>query len=161
MVTGILLNRYNMKTKKYFTVFLLLPGILSLLVVLSLTGCNDEKPKPLSEQVKAKLIAHPWKINSLSIDGQNNSSLLTNFTITFTPTSFTTVNGEPIWPTTSPWSFENETTANAIMRSDGIIVKLDEVTNTSLSISFTWNKETYEGGRSESIKGRYKLTLGL
>ena len=52
----------------------------------------------------------------------------------------------------------NETTA--IKRDDGLVVTLQEVTDTSLKLALTWTKTTLGSGRIESVSGQHVFSFG-
>lgn len=125
-------------------------------------SCGSKGGDPgltVAEQVKAKLIAHSWKVITVTVDGVDKTTLFTNFSITFAATSFTTTNGGLVWPSSSTWSF-TDTNATAFTRGDGLIVQLLEATDTSLKMGLTWNKNTFGPGRIESVSGQHVFVMG-
>jgi len=141
---------------RYFTALAFLCGVSAIF-----TGCSkgsDAAPSQ-ADQVKATLMASPWKIKTMTVDGVDKTSLFTNFSITFSATGYTTTKGGPVWPTTDSWSF-TDASATAFNRGDGITVQLLEATTSSLKMSFAWNKNTFGPGRVESVSGQTVFAMG-
>lgn len=136
--------------------------IILLLVVASaavlLVNCKGKDPQP-SEQdvVKTKLASSPWTLQSVTVDGVDQTAVYQGLTITFTATTYTTTKGGIVWPASGTWSFTDDT-ATAIKREDGTEVKV-EATDTSLKLTLTWAKTTLGTGRVESVKGLHVFTF--
>ena len=132
---------------------------ITLLIACSLfQACKKEATLTPAQQVAAILTASPWKVQSVTVDGAS-SSLFTNFTITFGASTFTTVNGGEVWPSSSSWVF-TDVNASAFTRGDGLTVQLTEVTSTSLKMRLTWSKNTFGPGRVSSISGQHNFVMG-
>lgn len=143
-----------MKTKFSARHLMVIIATATLIVLITqLTSCGSKSdPTPSAQDaVKAKLIANNWTVQSVSVDGVDQTSVYTGLTIQFTATSFTTTNGKVVWPASGTWSFTSPE-ATTIIRDDGIEVKV-EVMDTTLKLTLTWTKSTLGGGRVESIKG--------
>ena len=134
-----------------------------LLIILALTSCGggDPTPTPVSKQdeVKAKLTSPTWKMQSVTVDGADKTTLYKDLTLKFTASGFTSTNGGAIWPASGTWTFTNEE-ATAIKRDDGLEVALQEVTDTSLKLAMTWSKTTLGPGRVESVSGKHVFSFG-
>ncbi len=124
-------------------------------------GGNDPSPAEQTEidRVRALITNSAWKVQSLAVDGTDQSALVKNLAITFTTAGFTTVNGGAIWPASGTWSFIDET-AKSFKRDDGIVVTVEDITATSLKLSLTWSKTTFAGGRVGSVSGKNVFTFG-
>lgn len=135
------------------------------LLLSSCKGGKDPEPS-VGDKAISNLIASPWKVVSVTVDGIDKTSLFTGFTITFTKSSantggYSTVNGGVLWPASGQWTIADMNTANSFQRSDGVEVQLAaEVTATSLKMSLASNKNTFGPGRIESIKGQHVFTMG-
>lgn len=118
-----------------------------------LTSCDSKSdPVPSAQDaVKAKLIANNWIMQSVSVDGEDQTGVYAGLTIQFTATTFTTTNGKAVWPASGKWSFASSD-VTTILRDDGIEVNV-EVSDATLKLTLTWTKTTLGGGRVESIKG--------
>ena len=145
-----------MKIKKIF----LTCWIAVLLVdgMFNLSGCGGNDPSP-QEKMKSLLTAGIWTVQSVSVNGVDQSSLFKNMTITFADATYTTTNGGLVWPATGSWVFANES-ATAFTRNDGIDVQLTEVTSSSLKMSLVWSKNTFGPGRISSINGTHVFVMG-
>ena len=96
-------------------------------------------------------------MQSVSVDGLDQTSVYKGLALNFTATSFTSTNGGVVWPASGTWSFTS-TDATAIKRDDGIQVNM-VVTDTTLKLTLTWTKTTFNGGRVESVKGQNVFTM--
>lgn len=122
------------------------------LALTQLSSCKKSDPAPSAQDVmKAKLTANLWKMQSVTVDGVDKSSVFTGLTIQFTSTAYTTTNGKAVWPASGTWTFVT-TDGTTIKRDDGIEVKV-EATDATLKLTLTWLQTTFGGGRAESIGG--------
>ncbi len=146
-----------MKTSNTATNILhLLP--LALIVMLSaLISCKDDEPTP-QEKATSLLTSSTWKIKTVSVDATDRTSVYPGLTLTFTATGYTTTNGGVIWPATGTWLFKDQT-ATTITRSDGLEITIQELTETSLKLAFSWTKTTLGSGRVQSVSGLHVLTF--
>jgi hypothetical protein len=91
------------------------------------------------------------------VDGVDQSALYSGFTITFSPTGFTTTKGGVIWPASGTWNFQG-TSTTTITRNDGSEVQI-QVTSSSLTMTINWTTTTLGGGKVASTKGNNVFTL--
>ena len=142
---------------------LLLYALVMLVVIVQLMSCGGSKSDPTpatpsaQDDVKTKLTANNWNMQSVSVDGVDKSSLYNGLTIKFSGTTFTVTNGGPVWPASGSWSFTADD-GTKIKRDDGIEV-LVEATATTLKLTLTWTKTTLGSGRVESVKGQNVFTF--
>jgi len=130
---------------------------LALIALGFLSSCDSSDDVPAlskMDEVKAILIASPWKVNTVSVDGVDKTITYKDLGLTFTETGFTAVSGGPVWPASGTWSFTSAT-ATAFTRNDGLEVSIEEATATSLKLALTWNKNTIGQGRQQSISGQH------
>lgn len=118
---------------------------------------TPDTPQTKQEEVTQALVGSggsgkTWKIQSLTVDGVDETSTVKGMTIKFSSTTFTVTNGGPVWPSNGSWTFSS-TEASSIKLDNGTEVKV-EVTDTTLKLSLTWNKNTFGPGRVESISGQ-------
>lgn len=147
-----------MKNNK-FSISICLAACVIMMGLISLSSCGNNEPSISKEdQVKAKLIASSWSMNSVTVDGTDRSSVYANLKVTFTSSGFTTLNGGVIWPASGTWSFTSAD-ATSITRNDGLVVTLQEVTDTSLKLALTWSKTTLGPGRVESVSGQHVFSF--
>lgn len=126
-------------------------------VLATLSSCGGDGPSA-SEVMTKKLIAHPWNLQSATVDGTDKTSTYTGLAITFTKTGFTASNGLPIWPASGTWEFIDKQ-AKGIIRNDDLEITITEATATTLKLTFTWSKTTFEPGRVGSVDGLHVFTL--
>jgi hypothetical protein len=138
----------------------LLPIVLILFVASTFSCKQPLPPEPTPEELATALITAAgttWKIHSVTVDGVDKSSLFAGMTLKFTSSSFATTNGDPLWPASGTWDFTS-TQATTIKRNDNVEVQV-QATSTSLKLGLTWNKTTFEPGRTQSISGQYLFTF--
>lgn len=131
-------------------------GISMLFVISVMSGCGDSGPT--APDTKVLLTSGTWKINTVTVDGVNQDELFTNFSISFTATSFTSTPGGALWPASGTWAFANSD-QKAFTRNDGVEVTLESISETALTLKLTWNKTTLGGGRVASTQGNYIFTF--
>jgi hypothetical protein len=145
---------------------LLISVILMCTVMVAFDSCkgkgDDPGPgdgdKEEAERVGKLLMAAPWKLNSLTIDGVTSSSYA-GMTITFTTNGFTSTNGDPVWPASGTWTFA-DATAKVISRSDQTPVTIEFIDGNSMTLSLTWSKTTLGPGRAGSVGGKHVFVMG-
>ena len=130
--------------------------ILVLLVLMSMGSCKKKAVKP---DVAGMLKTGTWKVKTVTVNGVDQLSLFTGFSLSYSATSFSATNGAPVWPATGTWTLNSEGTI--ITRGDGLAVNIDNITSTSLGLSLSWGKTTLGGGRSTSVAGSHVFTFGL
>src|SRR5690349_8498950 len=74
-----------------------------------LSGCGKKHTQSPSEVNTNIMSSHGWKLQSLQVDGVDKTSLYTGMTLSFTPTTYTTTNGAPVWAASGTWSFSGTT----------------------------------------------------
>lgn len=121
-------------------------------------GGGDPEPTPpsIQDEVRTKLMSATWTVQSVTVDGVDQSSLYKNLSLKFAASSYTSTNGSVIWPASGTWSFTDQT-ATVIRKEDGTDV-LVEVTDTSLKLTLTSLKTTIGPGRLTSLKGVHVFT---
>jgi hypothetical protein len=138
--------------------------IIKLIVLLGIGAAQacDSAETPSTQTEKERVLellkGSAWKAQTVEVDNTDQSDLFENFTLTIAPTSFTSSNGSPVWPTSGTWSFTNET-ATRISRSDGVEVRIIGVTESELILELNWSETTLGGGRTASIEGVHTFTL--
>jgi hypothetical protein len=133
-------------------------GILLMGIIL-IQSCKGDDPIPATEQVKEVLKSGAWKMQTVTVDGTDQTTVYKNLTLTFSDTGFNTTNGGMAWPASGTWKFTDDT-AKAIERSDGLTITIDEATTTKLVLRLTWSKTTIGLGRTASVKGVNVFTFG-
>jgi hypothetical protein len=136
-------------------------SIYSLLIIVASSFlfqyCGDESVKE-TDRVQKLLTAGTWTMQSVMVGGVNKNELFTFFTINFSAGGFTSTDGAPVWPANGTWSFSDEQ-GKSILRDDGITVTLDEITETSLTFSMTWDQTTLGSGKVKSVAGSHTFVM--
>ena len=139
-------------TLKNFTVAIL--SMATIIMLVFIQSCKTDDPT-ISEvdQVATLLKGNSWKMQNVTVNGTDKTSDYTGFTLSFTATNYTTTNGGVVWPSSGTWTFADET-GKVITRSDDVIINLEEITATKLSLKLNWAKTTL-GGRTTSVAGNH------
>jgi hypothetical protein len=138
-----------------------LPILLIVLLASTLTGlssCDDTPPKTAQELVTEQLTAGPWRLETVTIEGEDGAQLFQNFGLTFTETGYTSTGTTPVWKRAGTWTFLNEE-ATRINRDNEVDIDIVSIDDTTLKLTLTWNQETFEGGRTKSLRGKHEFTL--
>lgn len=133
--------------------------IVSALVVVSLllvAGCKKDDPQPETERIQKLLASGTWQVESVLVNETDQTSTFSGLTLSFTPTTYSTTNGDVVWPASGTWAFV-DATAKKILRDDDVEITLVEVTSTSLRLSFVNPVTTIGGGRVASIAGEHEF----
>jgi hypothetical protein len=155
-----------MKTKYISSyVSVALYTLLIAILLVQFAGCSKKSdpapatPTPTAqEEVTKKMTAvTTWKMQSVTVDGADKTSVYKGLTISFTSTAFTTANGGAVWPASGTWTFTSAD-ATSIKRDDGLPVNV-EVTDTTLKLTLTWTKTTLGGGKAYSVSGVNVFTM--
>jgi hypothetical protein len=122
-------------------------------------ACHKKGNDPVSEETLTNLISAPWRINKVTVDGVDQSTSFTGFTLAFTNNhSYTTTHGGLLWPATGEWSFKDETN-KVLRRSDDVEIELIEITPTTLKMKMLWSVSGLGYGRTNSIQGQYLFEM--
>ena len=125
-----------------------------------LLSCGGGEPgQSAQDKTTNLLIAHAWKIKTVTINDTDQSSVFANLSITFTKTAYSSVNGKAEWPASGTWSFDGSS-ATDIVRNDGLTMTIESLSDTSLVISFLWDTTTFGGGRVQGVSGQTVFTFG-
>jgi hypothetical protein len=134
--------------------------IISIVIVfqiLFMSACGSDGPSA-QEIAKKAITSSPWKVQSVTVDGTDQTAVYSGLTITFTETGFTATNGGPVWPATGTWNF-SDGAGKEIVRGDGLSVTVTEATQTRLVLKLTWSKTTLGPGRESSVSGENTFTF--
>jgi len=133
-------------------------SVLLFFAVSVLSSCGGKDSPSASEVNQGILSSGTWKISNVTVDGVDQTSLFTGLTLQFTASSYTTTNGDPVWPATGTWSFTDDT-ATSVKRSDGVIVGISSISETGLVLTLDWTKTTLGTGRVKSVAGAHVFTF--
>ena len=148
-----------MKTIKLFLSIILVATIIATLdSCKGGAGGDDPEPKTEPERVSELLQSTQWKLSSIKVDDVSKN-LFANMTITFTANGFTTTNGAPVWPASGTWTFSGSD-AKTMTLGDQTTVAIESITETNLTLSLTWTKNTVGPGRVASVAGKHVFVFG-
>ncbi|OEK01268.1 hypothetical protein BFP97_06970 [Roseivirga sp. 4D4] len=100
-------------------------------------GCKDD-PNPQEERLKE--LTATWETTRVTNDAVDVTAQFSDFELTLSSErTFSTVNGGNPWPASGTFSFIDETNLDVIRRSDGVEVRIVEISATTLSLSFSIN----------------------
>lgn len=142
---------------KNFTMTLL--SIVVIILMVFIQSCKTDDPT-ISEvdRVSTLLKGNSWKMQSVSVGGIDKTSSFAGLTLTFSTGTYTSTNGGLIWPSSGTWTFADET-GKIITRNDGVVINLEEISETKLSLKLNWAKTTL-GGRTTSVAGNHIFVFG-
>ncbi|MGE0587373.1 MAG: hypothetical protein AB7O48_02280 [Cyclobacteriaceae bacterium] len=124
----------------------------------SLAGCKKDEPTAQEQVTKMLTSAEAWQDPIVTVDDVDQSALYTDFVISFSNTNYTSANGSPVWKSAGTWVFKDEMAQ--IMIFDGVQeVEITSISNEELELSVQWNEDTFEPGRTRSVKGKNKFKL--
>lgn len=86
--------------------------IVSALVVVSLllvAGCKKDDPQPETERIQKLLASGTWQVESVLVNETDQTSTFSGLTLSFTPTTYSTTNGDVVWPASGTWAFVDAT----------------------------------------------------
>ena len=110
-------------------------------------------------QIATKLKKSPWKPGAVLRDGVDITGDYTNFSLSFSNGTYTTVNGDLSWPVNGTWAFESGSLTK-IIRDGNIPVDLKlSADGKNLTLQFSISSSVYTGGRSTSLQGGYEFQL--
>jgi hypothetical protein len=128
-------------------------------ILLTIDGCKKDNEPTVQERITSILTsAEAWQNPEVTVDGVDYSDLYKDFSIKFTNSTYTTTKGTPVWEDNGTWVFLNEA-ATFIKMDDLREVEINSITNDFLELSFQWDENTFEPGRSNSVKGKQKFKL--
>jgi hypothetical protein len=121
-----------------------------------LEACDKKESQGKKDVVRGQLTSGMWKIVSLTVDGTDRTSLFATLTLTFSSSSYTTTNGDPVWPASGTWSFADDG-GSVLDISDIGEVHIESISETELILSFMRASNTFGPGRASSVKGNHKF----
>ena len=77
--------------------------------LLFIMACGSDSPTAKEEATKA-LTSGDWKMQSVSVDGTDQTTVYAGLAATFTDTGFSSTRGGLVWPASGTWSFKLKTT---------------------------------------------------
>lgn len=130
------------------------------LLFFSCTEDLTDPPQTQQELTRLILVNSPWKMTKVTVDGFDQTNAYRDLVLTFLNTQYTSTNGKGVWPTNGFWNFDNND-ATTFIRSDGVRVEIQNITETSLTLSLDWDETTYTTtGRTTSLEGQHIFEFG-
>lgn len=137
---------------------LLLTVSVVFMLILGFSSCNKDELS--AEEVFLEKIGHAWSSSTVKLDNVSVDGAFAGFKITLTKDKkFTTSNGNaPIWPASGTFTLQEVTSTPGfnLVRSDGVAVEVQQLTDTSLILTFHYESD---GGRATSVSGNYVFEL--
>lgn len=153
------LNRRAVSAEDHISRLLLITLITTAIAtLLALAGCGNDDDKQASDSVRKVLTANEWKIQSVSIDGTDGTSLFTGLTVQFTNTGYTATQGGIVWPASGTWAFADDS-GKTIIRDDGTLVTIREIKGGKLVVNLMWLTTTLGPGRVSATSGEHTFTF--
>jgi hypothetical protein len=118
-----------------------------------------KKDTESATEINTKILSsHSWNLQSLKVDGVDQTSLYTSMVLSFAEGSYTTTKGLPVWAANGTWAFSTDD-GLMITRDDKVLITIVEIGDEKLILNLIWNKTTYKAGRLNSIAGQHQFTF--
>lgn len=120
---------------KYSAFFVLLMA-----VVIAMVSCDEAKnevEKSIQDKFTEQIVG-TWNVNTVEVDGVTLSDF-NGFSLTLSDGSYTTTNGNGIWPAQGTWKY-TDSGITSITRDDGIEIAIRLlVIDDALELTFTYS----------------------
>ncbi|MDH5366145.1 MAG: hypothetical protein OEW67_04110 [Cyclobacteriaceae bacterium] len=128
----------------------------------AITSCKEDTTAPDPKQQVIDALSKAWTVNSVTLDNQDVSADWNSFTLTFDNTqAYITTSpsykSTLIWPLTGSYTFPNIENPRVILRNDGVLIFVSNLTDNSLQLIFSI---TNTGGRTEGLTGEWIFDMG-
>ncbi|MDH5399917.1 MAG: hypothetical protein OEX02_17320 [Cyclobacteriaceae bacterium] len=131
-----------------------------------MNGCKkpvDDAPSPEEQQVTR--LSKTWNVESVTFGGsEDRTADWSGFSLTVTANKTYSTSGAfspGPWPTSGTWDFAQDGDAvniNKVVRDDGLEVSIS-VSETALTMTFTFDDTIHNGGRAEAVSGEYVFKM--
>jgi len=137
-----------------------------LIIVAIMHGCKGSNPEgPTVEEEQIRKLTRTWTTESVTFGGnEDRTADWSAFTLTVSGSKTYTTTGTYSpgpWPASGTWDFFKNGDAvniNKVVRDDGLEVSIT-VTETALTMTFTFNDADHKGGRTEAVNGEYVFKM--
>ncbi len=155
-----------MKNLNYFL------SLAVLVIILASAGCggSDGPGVPADDQVGTKF-ASAWNATSVVFETtQDRSTDYANFVLTIGYNAETnegsySISGGPTdgtkpFASSGTWTFDGtiadpSVTFFNVLRNDGLVMKIEQLTDTNLQMSFSFDPADHESSRTEAVEGTW------
>ena len=136
-----------------------LSSLAAFAILISISSCGGGGGGDTTPDMSALLKSGTWKVNTVTVNGANELDMFTGLTVNFGASSFTSTNGDPVWPSSGTWTLN--AAAKTISRGDGLVITVgNNISETALTLTLDWAQTTLGGGRIGSIEGEHIFTFG-
>lgn len=143
----------------------------------AIVGCGGDDPEGIApKDAIGQRLAGTWEVGTSSTvtfgsPSEDRTSVYSDFTLTFTydaatsSGTYTATGGETgasPWPASGTWSFTdvaaitNANSAFSITRNN-LEITVSSLTDTNLSMNFTFNDAIHDGGRTQAVNGTWQF----
>lgn len=134
--------------------------------IAALSSCGgDDSPVPVVDPTLEIIegLSKTWSVTSVTLDNSDETTDWSGFTLNFDLSKGFTASDLSdesvlVWPTSGSYSFPNANNANIILRSDGVQITIEDLTETSARLVF--NITGRSGGRINGLVGEWVFDLG-
>lgn len=128
----------------------------SLLFLVLVLAFSCKKKTELDEKtIQLDKLSATWSVSQAENDGSDVTSQYSGFTLTVDQLNYTTQNGGNPWPSSGTYDFK-QGDLFTLVRSDGTEIKIEELTSTSLILSFNY---TAVNGRTSGVTGDFTFSM--
>jgi hypothetical protein len=119
----------------------------------TLLNCGNDEPSAQEVQLK-KLTQKTWQIQSVNVNGVDQTMLFLGMTLSIAKNSFTTTAGGTVWPSSGTWEFADDK-ATTFTRGDNVLVTIEAISESHMTLTLVWDETTFGPGRKKSISGMH------
>ncbi|MCB0492083.1 MAG: hypothetical protein KDC93_06665 [Cyclobacteriaceae bacterium] len=121
-----------------------------------LSSCKKDKVEPDARTLQLEKLTTTWKVKTVVNDDEDVTDLYAGFRLIINQLNYTTENGGNAWPSSGAYDFKG-TDLSTLIRSDNTEIHIDEVTASTLILSFNFN--TLSSGRTKGVTGDFTFSL--
>jgi len=115
---------------------------------------SDEEIEKTEQELFTINISDTWSAKTVVVDNIAIEGF-DNFTLTVGDGTYSTTNGNGLWPASGSWSFSNSG-ITSITRDDAIVMSVNLIDDNNLEISFTYD---LSGGRVAGVNDNFVFSL--
>jgi hypothetical protein len=145
----------NRKMKSAYKIDIIL-AVVCIVLMATFSACNKDEGESAQARTERLLKSATWKLNKVTVDGVDQTSLYTGMILTVGVGTYAVQNGDPVWPSSGTWKLIDDKT---IDRDNGVAVTIEKLDENSLTLSMVWTKTTYGPGRPQSVSGNHVFEM--